>query len=623
MTDTEDSFAEFLSGWFFDVPVDTISRYDVRDFLAWSMFEGRHQEHLTIWEVKQLESFCYELEYFISLELYGEDTTDDANNRSTDEDEPSLSIQPSDNTMELLQTPPSHKQACRPRRLPQPKKMFHFLEERQYDEPSFFTNLYDTFHNRYEQMKQAAERIDFHPVQDLKNLMAETRQHIVEAEESAIATGRNMYEKLVPAGVDRRLTAMSQATYSQIMDAWNSVKNIPERIETARFLSLQRQRLQAQLKGYRLMLDKMLERSSAIPSKQMAGMMRRVTEVNESLERLEKNAQSAFSKATGYVLPFLYAEPQIFAKYSSDPLLGVATYPLGFHLFILTMTEVPLRILMSNRGFERCSVASVSYYFHPGSGTKSNSTPIVFVHGIGIGLIMYISLIDEFLKTGRPILLPEIPYVSGFRFWQSPHAVLQPAVVTSIMTAMLASHGFMRGTWVGHSYGTSWLSYMVKYASHAVAGVCFLDPICFCLHYPRLTKSFVYEKPDPGTISYIVRTDLIVNWTIQRAFPWSWIILFLNQIQVPCHIYLSDKDMLVPAKKIEDYLRACSIPIRDFGDEAPVVSNEGKYSNIACTVFRGDGHGEWTEKNTANVVSQLALSVEDLCKEADVRLHED
>jgi hypothetical protein len=62
----------FLRGWFFDQPIENISKYDVRDFIAWSLFEGRHQEHLTDAELRQLERFVDEVELRISLSMYGE-----------------------------------------------------------------------------------------------------------------------------------------------------------------------------------------------------------------------------------------------------------------------------------------------------------------------------------------------------------------------------------------------------------------------------------------------------------------------------------------------------------------------------------------------------------------------
>lgn len=62
---------QFISGWFFDQPLEGISKYDVRDFIAWSMFEGRNLEHLTLEELVQLDDFVDEIEWRISLHMYG------------------------------------------------------------------------------------------------------------------------------------------------------------------------------------------------------------------------------------------------------------------------------------------------------------------------------------------------------------------------------------------------------------------------------------------------------------------------------------------------------------------------------------------------------------------------
>lgn len=62
---------KFISGWFFDQPIDKISRHDIFDFLCWSMFDGRNQEHLTTHELHELECFLEDFEYRISQKLYG------------------------------------------------------------------------------------------------------------------------------------------------------------------------------------------------------------------------------------------------------------------------------------------------------------------------------------------------------------------------------------------------------------------------------------------------------------------------------------------------------------------------------------------------------------------------
>ena len=157
---------------------------------------------------------------------------------------------------------------------------------------------------------------------------------------------------------------------------------------------------------------------------------------------------------------------------------------------------------------------------------------------------------------------------------------------------MLASHGHMKASFIGHSYGTSWVSYMCKYAKDTMASVLFLDPICFCLHHPCLTKSFVYHRADPGSVSYMVKTDVIINWTIQRSFPWSRIILFVEDIpDIPCSIYLSAHDVLIPIDIVETYLKSKGA---HFCDDTDVIPDHFKKGPINVTVFRNDAHAEWT-----------------------------
>jgi hypothetical protein len=61
----------WLCGWFFDCNLEDISRCDVMDYISWCMFEGRSQEHLTDSELEQIETFVQELEWRISISLYG------------------------------------------------------------------------------------------------------------------------------------------------------------------------------------------------------------------------------------------------------------------------------------------------------------------------------------------------------------------------------------------------------------------------------------------------------------------------------------------------------------------------------------------------------------------------
>jgi hypothetical protein len=296
------------------------------------------------------------------------------------------------------------------------------------------------------------ENAEIHPVQEFRNLVAEAAQRAAKtaqsAEQFSVNTAQNMYETIVQPGssMDKQLSALSHATSAQLA-------------ETANFLSEQRKALMQQLRGNRAMLTRMRELSYAVPSKQMAALMRKITECYDALERTEVRARDAMLNATGRLAdnPLFNQprqEPKRFAKYNSDPLMGIATYPLGFHMLVLGGTEISLRMMLKRRGFTRSCVGPVAYWHYPGRdmGPSMNGSadsygvyglppqkppkkiPIVFVHGIGVGLISYIALIDLLLLDGRPILMPEIPYVSGFRPWQSPNSVLSPAVVASTVS---------------------------------------------------------------------------------------------------------------------------------------------------------------------------------------------
>lgn len=651
--DSEEECSEFISGWFFGEKLENLTRYDVMDFLTWSLFEGRNMEHLTHEEMNQLRGFVTDLEYKISIELYGREegiveedeqkivNGDDANDEEGKEDFNILNP-PSPQRQHLMQnydlplrgSPEDNIRLKRKGKWPKPKETFQFEESRNQSHNSYFSNLYESYKIWCEQYREMIENRTFHPVQDIRNFVAKKSEQLHHAEQSAVATAseslsslyENAYFTLIERDgtIDKQLTAFSNTAQSQLVDAWSSMWMMKERLRTASDISSQRKALQNQLNGYRHTLAQMrggkLRTAGQFDGRQMADLMRKITQCYEALEGVERSAMDAFVQVTGYVGKNLLhsgKEPPRYLKYSCDPLMDVASYPLMFHILILLATEGGLRVMMRLRGFKRLRVGPISYYHHPGKSNNHptfehnnteneevDSVPIVFCHGIGVGLIFYMTLIDELMTLGRPLILPEIPYVSGFRPWQGPNCVLPPAAVTSSLMSILACHGHSRGAFFGHSYGTSWVSFMCKYAPSAVAAVMFLDPICFCLHCPRLTQKFVYHRADPGSTSHMIRTDVNVNWTIQRGFPWARISLFTEQIPcVPCAVFLSELDALVPSAKVEKYLRTKGAVVLDACD----VSGRDHFASfsksshpINVTVFRNQGHGDWPLELSAN-----------------------
>jgi len=485
MMDGEDECVSFISEWFFGEQLESLTKYDVMDFLTWSMFEGRNIEHLTQDESNQLRQFVEDLEYKISIELFGIDREGDivGSDEKKEACDGNLSIlQPPSPTIQLHQyhLMPKYGSATKGasknrfkemQSRPKPSKSFHFQENRDESHSSYFSNLYENYKDWCDKKIHPALVSPKHAVQDIRNFAVEKIQQLHDAEQSAVATASNMYEHAYfsliekDGKVDKQLTAISHATQSQIADVWNSMWKMKERLRTASDVSSKRKALRQQLKNYQQTLLQMRSMATAIPSNQMADLMKKITQCYEALESVERSAADAFLQVTGYVGKNLLhsEEPPRYLKYSADPLMDISSYPLIFHILILLVTEGGLRILMRMRGFTRHRVGPISYYYHSGTGSNGHDNnkgdedvPIVFCHGIGIGLIFYMSLIDELLKIGRPLILPEIPYVNGFRPWLGPNSVLPPAAVSGTLMSILACHGFGRGAFMGHSYGTSW-----------------------------------------------------------------------------------------------------------------------------------------------------------------------
>lgn len=118
-------------------------------------------------------------------------------------------------------------------------------------------------------------------------------------------------------------------------------------------------------------------------------------------------------------------------------------------------------------------------------------TPLVFIHGIGAGLMCYVEFIYHLVGLDRPLFLVELPFVAMRMVDDVPDAV---AVVDDIK-AMLHHHGYEHGVFVSHSLGTAVTSWMMTNAPSVVAGTILIDPICFMLHYPQVCFNFIHKVP--------------------------------------------------------------------------------------------------------------------------------
>lgn len=144
-------------------------------------------------------------------------------------------------------------------------------------------------------------------------------------------------------------------------------------------------------------------------------------------------------------------------KYKHRPLLvylathGLINEALGYFL---------LRVLL---GFRRHRADHIIYWHRPGAPSAAavaatQQPPLVFVHGIGLGLAMYYHFLTLLPRRRGDIFLVELPHASLKLCEFVPSA---PMAVASLRR-MLAAHGHARAVFAAHSLGTVYVSWMCR-----------------------------------------------------------------------------------------------------------------------------------------------------------------
>ncbi|EME85214.1 uncharacterized protein MYCFIDRAFT_207514 [Pseudocercospora fijiensis CIRAD86] len=228
--------------------------------------------------------------------------------------------------------------------------------------------------------------------------------------------------------------------------------------------------------------------------------------------------------------------------------------------------------------FTRHASCAPNYsYFHR-KHTSKTRLPILYIHGIGIGIlpsIRFLSDLDHALNDGRPeddhvgIIAPEILQISS----RLTTAIPTRKQFLSELTTIL-DHHFGPGRFVlaAHSYGTILATHMLNDTtlSRRISGCLLADPISMLLHMPDVAYNFTIRHPvraNEWMLWYFASKDPQIAHTIGRHFFWSENILWRDQIEhlVVNHgmrltASLASEDLIVNAKAVKAYLTEKEIP---------------------------------------------------------------
>ena len=182
--------------------------------------------------------------------------------------------------------------------------------------------------------------------------------------------------------------------------------------------------------------------------------------------------------------------------------------------------------------------AQLSYWYRP--HTAKDKLPVVFVHGIGIGMYPYANFVAGVGKSrsgdgdsddGIGIIALELLPISS-RFVGAP---LDREGFLSHVSGILAHHGWERFVLVSHSYGSVLTTHMIRSPALAskIDSVVLVDPVSLLLHLPDVAYNFTRRRPKTANewqLWFFASTDPGTAHTLGRHFFWRENIVWKEEL---------------------------------------------------------------------------------------------
>ncbi|KAF8517787.1 hypothetical protein JB92DRAFT_2904540 [Gautieria morchelliformis] len=196
------------------------------------------------------------------------------------------------------------------------------------------------------------------------------------------------------------------------------------------------------------------------------------------------------------------------------------------------------------------------------------SRPLVFIHGLGLGLLQYNLPLQDFLRSlpSRPILIPLQPHISQNIFHPRFLNPLPREESVRCLTEIIGKMGWgdQGVDMLSHSNGSIFHAWMLKSCPEIIRRSCFVDPVTFCSWEGDVCYNFVY-RPCTTSIElmmrYFVGSEVGVANVIQRHFDWFANSLWYEEIPHASDprktvFYLGGEDDIVESERVQRYLRS-------------------------------------------------------------------
>lgn len=206
--------------------------------------------------------------------------------------------------------------------------------------------------------------------------------------------------------------------------------------------------------------------------------------------------------------------------------------------------------------------------------TSKERLPVLFIHGIGVGLYPYTSFLRDLnseldnvgtIHNEVGIIALEVMPVSS----RITHAALEKDVMIMEIMEIIRYHGWSKFVLVSHSYGSTIATHLVKSDMfiRLIGPIVFIDPVSFLLHLPNVAYNFIARPPARANeyqLWYFGSKDIGVAHTLARRFSWIDNIIWKEDLGIKGEnkydegrnvtVVLSGQDLIVDTETVGRYL---------------------------------------------------------------------
>lgn len=254
----------------------------------------------------------------------------------------------------------------------------------------------------------------------------------------------------------------------------------------------------------------------------------------------------------------------------------------------------------------------ISYWYRP--HTSKKHPPILYIHGIGIGLFTYTNFFADILHKNQKsdpnnqigVIAIEIMPIS-FRITAQ---TLQREEMVRQITQILRHHGWIddehnrqqKFVLAGNSYGTIVANYLLHHSKLLpnIGPVILIDPIAVWVHMGDIAYNFTAKPPKSASereLHYFACTDMGAAHAVTRRFVWTENVLWKHEMVGRKFAFvLSGKDIILDAGRCRKHLLHGQAEIERSSIGQVTGAEVIKADNLEILWFKNLNHAEVFEK---------------------------